>query len=340
MTEDRAAAWRNRGGWFSWHPAATDAAPVDIFHVEAGAADAPVLLLVHGFPTCSVDWFGVIDRLAARFRVCALDFPGYGFSDKPRGWGYTLERDAELLEHYLANVVGTEHAVVVAHDRGDSVALVLAARNAAAGARLRLDHLMLTNANIFLPLSQLTEFQRAVLDPHRWPGVLERLTPAALAQGMGQSTFTPPREPSAADVVALAETFAHADGVAVLHETIQYLVERSNHEREWLLTLAASSLPTTVAWGLYDTVSPPRVATYVWNEFLMTKPGRNALYFVPGANHYLQCDRPNAFVDVVLHTLDADDDRPAGAISDAPGAPLVVDVSRSHLPSGADVLGA
>ena len=125
---------------------------------------------------------------------------------------------------------------------------------------------------------------------------------------MGAVTFTPPRGPEDPEVQALAATFAHDDGVGVLHETIQYLVERSADEEAWLRSLAADAVPTTLIWGVYDTVSPVRVATHVWHEHLMFKPGRNALYLIPGANHYLQNDRPDAFVEALLHALDSPDD--------------------------------
>jgi Alpha/beta hydrolase family len=125
MTMPRADEWRSRGGYFSWRSTVEDALPVEVFHVEMGDPGAPVLLLIHGWPTSSIDWFDVVGQLSARFRVCALDFPGYGFSDKPLGWGYSLSRDEELIEFYLAEVIGAEVSVVVAHDRGDSVALVL-----------------------------------------------------------------------------------------------------------------------------------------------------------------------------------------------------------------------
>ncbi len=338
MASGRAEEWKARGAYFSWTPPEAGAAPVDVFHVEIGAEDAPVLLLVHGFPTSSIDWFPIADRLAAHHRVCALDFPGYGFSDKPRGWGYSLARDAELLEHYVSEVLGASDLTVVAHDRGDSVALAFATRGDAPSRGGAIKHLVLTNANIFLPLSNLTDFQRLVLDPTTAPDVLAATTPRRLAEGLGLNTFTPKRGPGDPEVEALAECFAHADGTSVLHETIQYLVERSQNERGWLSRLAASDVPTTVIWGLYDTVSPVRVAAYVWNEYLVSKPGRNALYFLPGANHYLQNDRPDAFVDTVLHALDPPAGRSPGAIADGVDAPLFVDASRRALPEAAEVL--
>jgi pimeloyl-ACP methyl ester carboxylesterase len=264
-----------------------------------------------------------------------MDFPGYGFSDKPLGWGYSLARDAEVLEHYVADVLGLESMIVLAHDRGSSVAMI---HTTGSGSRVRLDHLFLTNGNIFLPLSSLTQAQRLMLDPETGPALLGQATPQQLAAGMGQTTFTPPRGPDDPEVQALTTIFSHGEGLEVLHETIQYLVERSQDEDAWLRALAALDVPTTFVWGLDDTVSPPRVISYVWNEYMMTKPGRNSLYFVPDANHYLQNDQPDALVEVFLHSLESPADAPPGAIAARPGSPLLVDRSRAELPLAADLL--
>lgn len=323
------------GSRFSWSPAEEDATPVEVFHVELGDSDAPVLALVHGFPTSSIDWFEVSVQLSTRYRVCMLDFPGYGFSDKPRGWGYSLRRDAELLDHYLAEVVGAESVVMVAHDRGDSVALIHSAQAAGQRARVRLEHLVLSNGNVFLPLSNLTDAQRLMLHD---PEVLQQLTPELFAAGMGALMFSPPRGADDPEVQALAETFAHDDGIGVLHETVQYLRERSVDEQEWLRALAATPLATTVIWGVYDRVSPIRVASHVWHEHLMFKPGRNAVYLIPGANHYLQNDRPAAFVQVALHALDSAAGAAPGALTEALDAPILIDRSHTELPDAAQIV--
>jgi hypothetical protein len=104
--------------------------------------------------------------------------------------------------------------------------------------------------------------------------------------------------------------------------------------------LATAPFPVTLIWGLCDTVSPPRVACYVWNQYLMLKPGGNRLYFIPDANHYLQVDRPDAFVEVLLHTLEPSDDQGPGALEPEPDAPLLVDSSRQRLSAAADLLRA
>jgi pimeloyl-ACP methyl ester carboxylesterase len=336
----RAQQWRQRGDVFSWAPTDADATHVEVFHVETGDRDRPVLLLVHGFPTCSVDWVDLIDELSDSFYICALDFPGYGFSSKPVGWGYSLGRDAELLDHYLGSVIGADSATLVAHDRGTSVSLLHTLDAVAGRTATRVDHLVLTNGNIFLPLSNLTDFQRLMLDPATAPAVTDVMTPAMLAEGMGRLTFSPPREPGSTEVEALTETFAYDDGVRVLHETIQYLVERAEGETDWLSALAATDVPTTVIWGMSDSVSPVRVAAYSWDQFLMLKPGANRFYLVPDASHYLHNDRPQAVAATLRHALDPTSETTPGPITGEAGSPVLIDCSRSRILAGTEVIAS
>ncbi len=338
--DGRAREWLDGGDFFMWSSHEKDAGVAEkrIFHAEFGDRDAPVLVLVHGFPTSSIDWYDVAPRLAEERRVCVLDFPGFGFSDKPKDVRYTVGNDSLLLDHYLHEIVGADRGAIVAHDRGDSVALTFAAHGTNGDSSFEITNLVLSNGNMFLPLSSLTTFQRLVLHADTAPSVLDAVTPSALATGMGQTTFTPPRTLVDPTIAALADTFAYNDGTSVLHDTIQYLVERAEHEIEWLATLARSSIPTTVLWGLHDTVSPPRVATHVWHEHLATKPGVNELWFLPRANHYLQDDDPDGFVEVITRVLDGNSPDEPGALSAEPDAPILVDRSRPQLRSAADVL--
>jgi hypothetical protein len=87
---------------------------------------------------------------------------------------YSLSRDEELIEFHLAEVIGAEAGVVVAHDRCDSVALVHAARRAEGRSTTRLEHLVLSNGNIFLSLSNLIHPQQRILDAQSWSQIVAR----------------------------------------------------------------------------------------------------------------------------------------------------------------------
>jgi pimeloyl-ACP methyl ester carboxylesterase len=67
---------------------------VNVFYREAGPRDAPVLLLLHGFPTSSFQFRELIPRLADRYRVLAPDIPGFGFTDIPDERRFTYSFDS------------------------------------------------------------------------------------------------------------------------------------------------------------------------------------------------------------------------------------------------------
>lgn len=72
---------------------------VQVFYREAGPADAPVVLLLHGFPTSSFQYRDLLPQLADSYRVIAPDLPGFGFTEVPaeRGYRYTFESLAKTM---------------------------------------------------------------------------------------------------------------------------------------------------------------------------------------------------------------------------------------------------
>jgi pimeloyl-ACP methyl ester carboxylesterase len=75
---------------------------VDVFYREAGPADAPVVLLLHGFPASSFQYRNLIPLLADRYRVIAPDLPGFGFTEVPieRNYRYTFDNLARTIEAF------------------------------------------------------------------------------------------------------------------------------------------------------------------------------------------------------------------------------------------------
>jgi pimeloyl-ACP methyl ester carboxylesterase len=75
---------------------------VKVFYREAGPSDAPVVLLLHGFPTSSFQFRDLIPRLADRYRVIAPDLPGFGFTDVPneRHYKYTFDALGESISAF------------------------------------------------------------------------------------------------------------------------------------------------------------------------------------------------------------------------------------------------
>src|ERR1700742_3279451 len=88
---------------------------IKIFYREAGPARAPVVLLLHGFPTSSHLFRNLIPQLADRYRVIAPDYPGYGQSDMPdrATFSYPFDRFGELIDGLLDQLGAKRYAMYV-----------------------------------------------------------------------------------------------------------------------------------------------------------------------------------------------------------------------------------
>jgi pimeloyl-ACP methyl ester carboxylesterase len=322
--------WKSGGMQHHWRSstAANESADVAVFSRRCGTPGAPALVCVHGFPTSSIDYFALTQELAAEFEIFLLDFPGYGLSGKPPApYVYSLYDDARLLVHAITREWQLTEYRMLAHDRGSSVAMIALEMLAALDPPMPPLDLLLTNANIYLPLANLTAFQTALLDDATSRATAAATTPELLAAGLGASTFMPRRTLDDAEIAALAKCFAHNDGIRVLPDTIRYLRERAADETSWLEALSTNNVNTTVVWGLHDSVSPLRVANYVWQQYIRGKPGRSRYWVVPSADHYLQCDAPEQLANIIRLTVAAED-VPLHTIGEQPDGAALVDQTR------------
>jgi pimeloyl-ACP methyl ester carboxylesterase len=267
-----AEEWRACGRYFTWRSPASEnrGRAVQVFYTSIGDATKPTILMLHGFPTSSFDFRLLVQALQPDFRICTLDFPGCGVSDKPGGgYLYSLVDDARLVWVFVTDIVKLKEFVLFSHDRGDSVALnFLQFYQAAENPPFRITWQFLTNANLYLPLANLTEFQKRMLDPATSALAVQRITAERLATGMGATTYSPALDADDPEVRGLAFNFAWQNGISVLPATIQYLNERKAMEVRFLEALSRSDVPASLIWGIHDMVSPLRVADYVWNTAL------------------------------------------------------------------------
>jgi pimeloyl-ACP methyl ester carboxylesterase len=98
-----------------------------IFYREAGAPDAPRLLLLHGFPSASHMFRDLIPRLADRFHIVAPDLPGFGNSDLP-GRGCTFDRIADTIDRFT-EIAGVDRYALYVFDYGAPTGFRLAVRH-------------------------------------------------------------------------------------------------------------------------------------------------------------------------------------------------------------------
>lgn len=288
--------WYQSGGYFQWTSttADNDSAVVDIFYRTWGDESKPKLLLVHGFPNSSFDYYKLIPYLIEDFHIAALDFPGSGFSDKPLdGFNYMLAENAEILDYFVREIVEFDEFALYTHDRGVSIGLAFLGNYLESDdPAYTVNYHFLSNSGMFLPLANLVPFQLALLDTQ----ASERLIAARSA--VSRRTEGDP------EAVAYSDIFAFKQGNVSLLYVGRYLLERQANELRWLENLPRSPVPVAYLWGLADEVNPIRIANHVWNTYLNTREAESSYWIIPTAGHYPQRDNPAEVAKVISLVLD------------------------------------
>lgn len=98
---------------------------VDTFYREAGPADAPAVLLPHGYPCSSYEFRELMPRLADRWRLVAPDYPGFGYSATPEDFDYSFDGYAAFLDRFV-KALDIQRFALYLHDFGSPIGARLA----------------------------------------------------------------------------------------------------------------------------------------------------------------------------------------------------------------------
>jgi haloalkane dehalogenase len=249
-----------------------------VHYVDEGQGQP--LLLLHGNPTWSFLYRGVITRLRDRFRCIAPDYPGFGLSDRPPGYGYTPAEHAvvvrELIDH-----LDLSDLIVMGQDWGGPIGSWVAAASPE-----RIGGLVYGNT-WFWPTTRFmtVAFSRIMSSPPMQWAILrrnffvERIIPLATARRLSPEEMNHYR--------GVQPTPADRHGVAVFPR--QLLAAKP-----WLAELAEKvprtlgSKPVLLLPGMRDIAFPP--AAYV--PRMRTTFSDVSVVELPKAKHYIQEDAP------------------------------------------------
>lgn len=281
-------AWRAAGETIRWRGH-------DVFVRTAGTGDA--LLLIHGFPTASWDWWPLWDALTARYRVITADMLGFGFSAKPRQ-AYRIVDQAELLVAVLAHA-GVTRCRVLAHDYGDTVTQELLARRREGSLPVTLDAVCLLNGGIFPEAHRPLRTQTLLASPIG-PLLARFSGRGRLAASMRAIAGTRPPPPD--ELAAMWTLVARERGTRVLPALLDYIAQRRAYRDRWVGALVDAStgpaparLPVRYVCGMADPISGAHMAA----RYRELVPSADVVELA-GVGHYPQLEAPERVLVAVL----------------------------------------
>lgn len=231
---------------------------LDIFYREAGPTNAPVILLLHGFPASSFMFRDLMPSLAGKYHLIAPDYPGFGYSSAPatNEFEYTFDRLADVMGKFTEGLGLTRYAIYM-QDFGGPVGFRLAVQHPQ-----KVSAFIVQNANAYaegLPDSFWSLAKTLWKDPS--PANFTKLQNAAMSDAALEWNYTngvadPTR--ICPDSWVLQRTLLERKGnkdamMALLYDY------RSNLDRypKWQAYFREHQPPMLIVWGKNDVIFPP-----------------------------------------------------------------------------------
>lgn len=295
--------WQDSGEFFQHRRSGSDCnSQYNIFYRDSAQQSKedlakPVLLLIHGFPTACIDWHAVWPTFNKCFRLITLDMIGFGLSDKPKNYHYSIHDQADIHQSLL-NKLGISDYHLLAHDYGDTVAQELLARqleqekaSSASVLSNRILSTVLLNGGLFPETHRALLMQKLLASPVG--ALLIKLYSFSKFKKTFKQICAQPISPN--ELSIYWQLLQHNAGTAVMPKLIRYMQERKEFRSRWVGALEQYSSPLRLIDGMDDPVSGAHmVARY---EQLIDKAD---VIKLEGIGHYPQVEAPQKVVVAAL----------------------------------------
>jgi len=255
------------------------------------------LLLIHGFPTSSWDWHKTWDQLISRYNVYAVDMIGFGYSDKPKKYGYSITDQARLHEAFLKQL-DIQEAHLLVHDYGVSVAQeMLASIKERKGSGFQALSCCFLNGGLFPHLHHARPIQKLLNSP---VGFI--LNPLLNKKSLTKNfdKIYGDKKATEKELDEFYQQMLYNDGKGITYKLMRYITDRRNNADRWKAALTETNVPLHFINGPLDPVSGRHLAEYC-KELLP----HCQVDILEGVGHYPHDEAPKRVLDAYFSFMDS-----------------------------------
>ena len=278
--------WYGSAKTFTWHE--------HLIVYKECLSDNETLLLIHGFPTASYDWWKIWEPLSNKFSLLAPDMLGFGYSAKPPEFPYSIMKQADLILDLLKEK-GINEFHILAHDYGDTVAQEILAR-ANQDNSLNIKSACLLNGGIFPEAHHPLMIQKLLMSPIGF--VLSRLLNRQKFEKSFSRIFGDETQLSKEELAIYWNLVSRENGHHIAHKIIRYMRERVVNRERWVGALKDYSGKVGLINGAEDPISG-RVMVRRYQEII----SKENIWLLNGIGHYPQVEAPGELLDRYIEFL-------------------------------------
>jgi pimeloyl-ACP methyl ester carboxylesterase len=264
----------------------------NIFVIDKGQSKK-TLVILHGYPTSSYDYYKVLPELSKHYRVIIHDHLGFGFSDKPVDYSYSLIEQADVALQLWKQLELTD-ITLFAHDYGTSIATEILARHNKKQIDLQIEKLILCNGSMHIELSKLRTIQKLLRNKitQKW---IAKLTYYPLYRKNLRNVYFDKSKATNDELKEMWFMLEYNQGRKVIHFLSNYINERFTFWHRWIGALKETKIPTKIIWAKNDPVAVAIIA-----ELLTLEIPNNELFWIDNCGHFPMLEKPEEWLHLVL----------------------------------------
>lgn len=263
-----------------------------IFLIDEGNSEE-TLVILHGYPTSSYDYQKVLPELSKKYRVIIHDHLGFGFSEKPLDYSYSLIEQADVALQVWKQL-NLKKVTLLAHDYGTSVATEVLARHNNQQIDLQIDELILCNGSAHIELSKLRLIQK-LLKSKLTGKFVASLTNFTIFKRNMRNVYFDKSKATNEELQEMWFQLEYNEGRKVIHKISNYINERYYFWHRWIGALKETQIPTKIIWAKNDPIAIMEIA-----ELLASEIPNNKLLTMDNTGHFLMIENPEEWLKLVL----------------------------------------
>ena len=277
--------WKNRGSFITVFRR-------EIFVIDEGN-HKETLVILHGYPTSSYDYHKVLHQLSKKYRVIIHDHLGFGFSNKPLNYSYSLIEQADIALQ-LWKQLGVKKVILLAHDYGTSVCSEILSRQNNKQIDLQINQLILCNGSVHIELSQLRTIQKLLKNKiiGKW---VAKLTSYPIFRKNLRNVYFDKTKVTENELKEMWFQLEQNNGRKIIHLLSNYINERYFFWHRWIGALKETQIPTKIIWAKNDPVAVAAIA-----DLLTSEIPNNSLFWIDNCGHFPMLEKPEHWVALVL----------------------------------------